>query len=174
MATIKAQKEEEQREAIEELRALFPAGSTVHTVLRHVSGSGMSRAISVVTCKDGVPRDVSHLVAKATGDKLDPRHRGIRVGGCGMDMGFHLIYGLARTLYRDFRCTGHDGSKRGKRCPSNDHSNDWGQASRDGRAQGLDGQELRDYIDARLSSDLGFRRGRKHSDGGYALSQVWL
>lgn len=170
----KSEQEEVQREAVATLREMFPVGTTVRTVLRHVSASGMSRAISVVTCVDGHPRDVSHLVATATGNKLDPRHPGIRVGGCGMDMGFHLVYGLARTLHGDgFTCTGNDGQS-GRRCPSNDHANDWNEASRDGRAQGLDDQALRDYVHARLSSDLTFRKDRKHSDGGYALSQAWL
>jgi len=27
--------------------------------------------------------------------------RAIRVGGCGMDMGFHAVYSLARVLFRD-------------------------------------------------------------------------
>lgn len=40
------------------------------------------------------------------------------VNGCGMDMGFHVVYELGYTLYgRDgFICIG-------ERCPSNDHSN---------------------------------------------------
>jgi hypothetical protein len=38
-----------------------------------------------------------------------------------MDMGFALVYGLARTLYRDdFACSGE------RTCPSNDHVNEWG------------------------------------------------
>jgi hypothetical protein len=33
-------------------------------------------------------------------DKFGDRN-GIRVGGCGMDMGFHLVYTLSRALFDD-------------------------------------------------------------------------
>lgn len=108
--------QDERDAAIKQLRELFPIGSTVRTVLRHVSRSGMSRAISIIGPDDD---DVSYLVVRATGDRFDSRYGGIKVGGCGMDMGYHLVYGLARTLYRDgFPCAGTS-------CPSNDHSNEW-------------------------------------------------
>lgn len=103
--------------AVAELREMFPAGSTVHTVLRHVSRSGMSRSISVVVCDSDGIRDVSYLVARALGDRIDRDRGGVKVGGCGMDMGFHLVYNLSATLYPDgFQCCG-------ERCPSNDHLN---------------------------------------------------
>ncbi len=104
-----------QESACAELRNLFPPGSTVHTILRHVSRSGMSRAISVVGAGSN---DVTWLVARAMGEKIDPNHGGIKVGGCGMDMGFALVYSLSRTLYPgdSFQCCGEG-------CPSNDHSN---------------------------------------------------
>ncbi len=37
-----------QAEALRDLRAMLPPGSTVHTIARHVSQSGMSRIISPV------------------------------------------------------------------------------------------------------------------------------
>lgn len=90
----------ERDEARAKLREMFPAGSTAHTILRHVSKSGMMRHISVVTSTpdDGI-QDVTWLVAKAMGDKMDPKTGGIKVPGCGMDMGFHLIYNLSGVLY---------------------------------------------------------------------------
>lgn len=144
--TKKAQAAAEREEAIAQLRAMFPIGTSVPIVLRHVSSSGMTRAISVL---DPVSlRDVSYLVAKATGDRLHPTKPGVRVGDCGMDMGFALVYGLARTLYRDgFPCLGQP-HRDGFRCPSNDHSNEW------------------------KAPD--FTPGRLHSDPGYALSQRWI
>jgi hypothetical protein len=80
------------------LRAMFPAGSTVYTVMRHVSASGMSRRITVLHADGSVVRDVSHLVARAIGWKLHDKG-GIVVGGCGMDMGFHLAYTLSQALH---------------------------------------------------------------------------
>jgi hypothetical protein len=109
--TTKADKAR-QAEAVDELRAMLPPGSEVKTILRHCSRSGMSRSISVVI--DG--EDLTWLAARAMGEKFD-RYGGITRGGCGMDMGFDLVYSLSRRLYPDgFGCIG-------ERCPSNDHCN---------------------------------------------------
>ena len=101
MTTTKTQ---ERTEAIERLRKMLPPGSTVYTIARHVSRSGMSRSISLVTVEptvygpDGEPFDISWLAARAMGDRIDQNHGGIKIGGAGMDMGFALVYNLARTL----------------------------------------------------------------------------
>lgn len=110
-------KEKDRAFALDTLREMLKPGDTVYTVLRHVSRSGMSRSISAVVIEDGVPRDVSWAVARAVGEPFDRTHDGVKVGGCGMDMGFHLVYTLSRVLFRDgFECIGEG-------CPSNDHSN---------------------------------------------------
>lgn len=44
-------------------------------------------------------RSIGWLAAKAMGDKFDRDRYGIKVGGCGMDMGFHLVYNLGATLW---------------------------------------------------------------------------
>ncbi len=94
----KAQKAERER-ALEELRELLPPGSTVHTILRHVSKSGMQREIS---CKrafpDGQIADLDYLVSQVLGDRIG-KHGGIVVGGCGMDMGFHIVHSLSYALH---------------------------------------------------------------------------
>lgn len=74
----------------------FPEGSTAQTILRHCSRSGMSRSISVVS-PDGECLDF--FVSKLLGDKIDQKNGGIKVGGCGMDMGFNLIYRLSYALH---------------------------------------------------------------------------
>lgn len=33
--------------------------------------------------------------------KFDQKRDGFRVSGCGMDMGFHLVYCLGQTLFHD-------------------------------------------------------------------------
>lgn len=99
------------------LRDLCPPGTTVYTVLRHVSKSGMSRDIAVYVMADGEPRWITWSVAQATGLGWNDAREAIRIGGAGMDMGFALVYDLSSVLYRDgFTCAG-------DRCPSNDHSN---------------------------------------------------
>ena len=98
--TKKAQAEQARQEAIEMLRKIFPAGSVVNTVVRHVSQSGMSRAISVLAIEeDGRLWNVSGLVARALDWNLHPQHAGVKVTGCGMDMAFHLVYSLSAVLY---------------------------------------------------------------------------
>ncbi len=133
----------EQQEAQRMLREEFPPGSTACTVLRHVSRSGMSRSISVV---NGQSEDITWMVARALGERIDPKNGGIKVAGCGMDMGFHLVYGMSRTIYPNgFDCIGDGEGFRSGWCPSNDHSNG-----------------DRDYSP------------HNHADGGYAVSQRWL
>ncbi len=91
----------------EYLRQMLPPGTTVYTVLRHVSRSGMDRVISCfVMGHDAqgrcVPRWVpsSRIAAVCRSFRDDDRkYDGNHVGGCGMDMGFHLVYTLSRARY---------------------------------------------------------------------------
>lgn len=88
--------------ARESLRIIFPRNSTVTTIVRHVSKSGMSRAISVLaTDVNGTIEDVSWIVARAGIFKSDTRHAGLKVSGTGMDMTFHVTYSIASVLYGD-------------------------------------------------------------------------
>lgn len=112
----------ERAEAIERLREAMPPGSTVYTQLQHVSRSGMMRHISVRTSLEGLH---DWDVAAVAGYTLAPRE-GIKVSGAGMDMGFSLVYNLSRTLYPNgWECIARDlpENERGRKCPSNDHSN---------------------------------------------------
>lgn len=164
----KAQREEAERErteAIGKLREMFPPGTYASTLVRHVSRSGMMRSISVIRNGEHGPEDISWLVARATGQRVHRDYGGVVVGGCGMDMGYHLAYSLSRTLYPEgFDCLQyhpaldgtqvdlyaasvsytHDGRRDSSRhCPSNDHTN-------------------------------GSREWAHHTDGGYALRHRWI
>ena len=110
-------KEAERREAVETLRKLIKPGDTIYTVLKHVSRSGMMREISVHHVdSDGRIGWLSGLVATALDMRRGDRD-GVKITGCGMDMGFAIVYDLSRVMFRDgFECIG-------ERCPSNDHSN---------------------------------------------------
>jgi hypothetical protein len=106
----------EKTEAIERLLQAVEPGDTVYTIARHVSRSGMQREISLVAIdrsvivlpvesRDGIAMigrealtTIDHWVARALGYRIG-KHGGIVVGGCGMDMGFHLVYNLGRTLW---------------------------------------------------------------------------
>lgn len=76
-------------------------GDRVYTILRRVSKSGMSRDISVVIFRDGQPLHPNHSIAVLTDRRLVNAngYDAIRVQGCGMDMGFELVYALSRYLF---------------------------------------------------------------------------
>lgn len=76
-------------------------GDTVYTVLRSVSSSGMSRTISLKVAKGGQILDLTYYASVLLGWKLVEVNgsRALRVGGAGMDMGFHTVYSLARRLF---------------------------------------------------------------------------
>jgi hypothetical protein len=141
-------------EARETLREILKPGMTVWTTLEHVSASGMTRWIRPIVIENGEPHDLTWLVKRAEifngRSRAVARHGGIKVEGCGMDMGFHLVYTLSRVLFSGgHACLGEgtEENNRRDRCPSNDHSND----------------RERDY-----------RPDRMHPDSGYALRQHWL
>lgn len=144
-------KEAVRQESLEHLRNLLKPGDTVSTILRHVSRSGMQRRISAVIARDGEVIDITWHAARAMGESVKQRgayvqDAGIVMVGCGMDMGFALVYNLSYALYPNgFTCPGES-------CPSNDHSNDRSEAMR------------RENF-----------AGHKHTgDGGYALKHKWL
>lgn len=114
--TKKQQKIDERNEQIEKLRNWFPKGSTVYCTVQSVSRSGMSRVISiqgygrdengkvVLDDKTGEPWQVfpNYAASVALEWPLVKGSRdGVKVGGCGMDMCFHLVYALSSILYGD-------------------------------------------------------------------------
>lgn len=172
MAKLTKAQQAEAEEARAELRAILPPGTLVRTILRSVSSSGMARTISpVVVTKDGGIRDLEWLIVKAQiGFRAHPTKPGLQVGGAGMDMGFHLVYSLSRSLYpKGYKCTGHDGSKRAPRCNSNDHTN-----YRSYIEQGTWNRETEEWEGRIENPEPNYKRGKHHSDGGYALKQAWL
>lgn len=89
----------EQNEAIARLREWVKPGDTVYTVLRHVSKTGMTRVIDIKVIRDGEMSHIGYNVALALGMPYDMSKEGVRIGGCGMDMGFQLVYLLGHALF---------------------------------------------------------------------------
>lgn len=81
-----------------ELLKLLTPGATVYTQLRHASASGVQRRISLHIVHDGRIRCIDTLAADLMGDKIH-KDGGIVANGCGMDMGFHLVYCLGAALW---------------------------------------------------------------------------
>lgn len=122
----------------------------------------------------------SYNIVKAGIGSWDDKREAIRVGGVGMDMGFHIVYELGAILFPDgFGCTGEG-------CRSSDHSNgdrDYtphvaprhrcglcldvpGKNGLGAPCYGCDGTG---YVNATVSG-----AGHWHRDGGYALRQDWI
>jgi hypothetical protein len=143
----------DQAEALAHLRSWLSPGDKVCTVLRHVSRSGMMRAIDLYAWTGAEPPVklwLSSYAARAGVASLSKRYDSLLAGGCGMDMGFSLVYSLSSALYPDgFGCIG-------KRCPSNDHSNG-----------------DRDYTPHKPEG-LKPQRDHWHTAGGYALRHEWI
>lgn len=109
--------QQDKLDAIEYLRKHIKPGDRVYTTLTHVSRSGMSRSIKVCIVVGDEIVDISGWVGRALDEPRDHKRGGVKVGGCGMDMGFHVVYCLGRALFPDgFRCCG-------ERCQSHDHNN---------------------------------------------------
>lgn len=98
----KQQKIEEQQAATERLLQLFEGDESpeILTIVRHVSRSGMSRNISLKYVKNGELLDITYNAALVLDWPLvDGWNYSVKVGGCGMDMGFHTVYSLSGRLY---------------------------------------------------------------------------
>jgi hypothetical protein len=135
---------QEVEEARKTLLNVLKPGDLVYTVLRHVSSSGMIRDISLVVFDGERKYTLDWSVARVLGLPLS-KNDGVKVGGCGMDMGLHLVYGLGSVLFRStdgWECIGDN-------CPYNEHFND--------------------------SKTYPRQKGLKHTgDSGYTLRQEWI
>ena len=101
--TSKAQ----QQEAKEMIRKFVKPGGTVYTVIRSVSRSGMSRCMDAYAFylddKGRIQKQylTGWLVALGIGSQsrsMWEKSAGMRVNGCGMDMGFHVVDSLNYAL----------------------------------------------------------------------------
>lgn len=99
MKTLTVKEPTKQEESIKHLRSILKPGTTVYHALKHVSSSGMSRQISFfIVSKDKRIQCIDWHLSHATGYKRAD-NGAIKVSGCGMDMGFAVVYNLGRKLY---------------------------------------------------------------------------
>lgn len=100
--TKKQEKINEMNEAMESLKGILEKGKhTVYTSLLHVSQSGMTRRISCyVATGEGELTNIDWYIEKLDLYKRDNKG-GLKVSGCGMDMGFSVVYELSCKLYRN-------------------------------------------------------------------------
>ena len=98
---MKAQIKQNKLELESKLKKFIPPNDTVYTILKNVSQSGMYRHIQVIVIKDNKPINLSYWIADYLEWSYKDKTYSIGVGGCGMDMGFHLVYTLSRSLFDD-------------------------------------------------------------------------
>jgi len=96
---------EEHVEAVRTLKKWLKPGSTVYCVIRGVAKSGMSRKIDFYTITGKRMQYLSGYISKLLGYRRD-KDQGLHVSGCGMDMGFAVVYELSHTLWpKGFKVT---------------------------------------------------------------------
>jgi hypothetical protein len=93
--------ETEKEEFRQKLLKILKPGDTVFCILRHVSQSGMSRRISFYSSDgNGGLNWLDGYISKLLDYKRKIRGpEGLTVGGCGMDMGFAVVYELGSALW---------------------------------------------------------------------------
>ena len=111
MKTIEVTPKNEKQEAIDNLKRLFEKEKQIYTICRNVSRSGMSRDISFIVFQNNKPVHISYWLHKAFGYKLAGKNQytALKIGGCGMDMGYHVVNTVSRLLYAD-KMGVHDGA----------------------------------------------------------------
>ena len=97
----KAEQAERKAYAFELLRRHLEAGKTVYTHCNSVSSSGMARRIRcyIAIIDDDKPEimDISYYVSQVCGYSMNDS--GMLLRGCGMDMGFEVVYNLSAVLF---------------------------------------------------------------------------
>ena len=86
-------------EALDKLRELCKPGTTVYTILTHCSRSGMTRWINCYVFVDNEPYWLSGYIDSAGLFSCDRKRESLKVGGCGMDMGYHVVNTLSYALH---------------------------------------------------------------------------
>jgi hypothetical protein len=113
MTTKKQEQEQKRQQAIKFIRELLLKNTkkgekpVLYTVLKHVSSSGMMRHIDVIAIDDGQPININwHVEQLGTykrAKSYDAKNAdSLRVGGCGMDMGFAVVYNISCVVFRDY------------------------------------------------------------------------
>ncbi len=94
----------ERQRCIGRVKELLNGNRKVYTRIDSVSASGMSRQISafipVVDKRDGSPDivNISYYIAKILHNRQG-KSGGVIMGGCGMDMGFSMVYNVSSYLF---------------------------------------------------------------------------
>jgi len=93
-------KDKTEREVIiKELKKIIEKGKRkIYQYVTQVSSSGMSRHIKSFVIIKNEPVSIDWYIARVL-SYISRDDKGIKIVGCGMDMGFSLVYDLGRVIY---------------------------------------------------------------------------
>ena len=85
-------------QASEQLLKMLKPNDIIWCVLRKVASTGMSRQIDFYVIQNNEPFWLTGRIARLLGWR-QAKNDALIVSGCGMDMGFHVVYELGQTLW---------------------------------------------------------------------------
>lgn len=85
--------------ALSRLKKFLKPGATIYHTVKKVSSNGMSRQISFYIVNKGKIRTINWELSHILDYKRNPDNGALKVGGCGMDMGFSVVYSTGRKLF---------------------------------------------------------------------------
>ncbi len=85
-------------QVLADIKKKIKPGQKIYCILRSVSASGMQCRISLHTIHKGELIPLDHAASVLTGRTLSDKG-GIVCNGCGMDMGFDLVYSLGYSIW---------------------------------------------------------------------------
>ena len=77
----------------------------IHSIIRHVSRSGMTRHISFFIIRKGQVWFIDNLISDYLDYRPNKRYDALVVGGCGMDMAFSVVNNLQDAMIRSRNTT---------------------------------------------------------------------
>lgn len=92
-------------EAHARLAKLVHPHTTVYTVLKHTSASGMSRRFQVLIVSGGDILDITGNVARLL--DLPFKNGELTIRGCGSDMGYQIVCDMSFALFKDGQALDH-------------------------------------------------------------------
>lgn len=99
MTKLYIKNKEDRKLAEDELRTMIDkSGRKIYQSIGHVSKSGMYRTIKNMISYEGELVNIDWRIARVL-DGVDDKPDGLGVGGCGMDMGFSIVYNLGSVLW---------------------------------------------------------------------------
>ena len=77
----------------------------IHSIIRHVSRSGMTRHISFFIIRNGQVWFIDNLISDYLDYRPNKRYDALVVRGCGMDMAFSVVNNLQEAMKRSRNTT---------------------------------------------------------------------